>query len=146
MADKVLMTMIAGERAAIRASAIDTVTRLGSITPVPRAPAHVSGVSTLRSRALFVIDCTASLTRRPARHPLGGFGVVVMQEGHAYALAVEEVYHLAEIKEGPEPASIDLHGAWQELSEGQVVTTEGTMMLLDPQRLIEGAEQAKELA
>ncbi len=146
MGDAVLITTIAGERAAIRAAAVNTVTQLDQITPVPRAPTHLSGVSTLRSRALFVIDCTAAVERRLARHPLEGFGVVVMKDGHAYALAVDEVLHLTEIDEGPAPANIDLSGAWQELCEGQVVTAEGAMMLVDPMRMIEGSERVEELA
>lgn len=146
MTERVLTVVIAGERVAIPSADIDTVVELANITPVPRAPRHFAGIGALHSRALFVIDTDAALNDKQARRGITGFGVVVRLGSHAYALAVDEVIDLAEIKEGPETAGIELTGAWLDLCVGRVTTDHGTMMMIAPERLITAEEQLDEVA
>ena len=63
-----------------------------TITPVPRAAAHVAGLSALRSRVLTVIDCMRSLELGTADRQAGILeGAVVELDGHHYALIVDSV-------------------------------------------------------
>ena len=61
MAELLLIVRLAGRRIAFPAAEVEAVVELEGITPVPRAAAHVAGLSALRSRVLTVIDCLASL-------------------------------------------------------------------------------------
>ena len=52
-----LIVNIAGQMVALRADDVQSVIELDSLIAVPRAPAHIAGLSALRSRLLTVIDC-----------------------------------------------------------------------------------------
>ena len=45
-----LIVSIAGSRVALPAAAVESVVELEALIPVPRAPAHIAGLSALRSR------------------------------------------------------------------------------------------------
>ena len=76
MSELLLVVVIAGERVALPAAAVESVVELDTLIPVPRAAPHVAGLSALRSRVLTVIDCMRSLElgvdRLLRRHPRGG--------------------------------------------------------------------------
>ena len=55
-----LIVSVAGGRVAFPAAKVESVVELDALSPVPRAPAHVAGLSALRSRVLTVIDCVAA--------------------------------------------------------------------------------------
>src|SRR3712207_9580094 len=61
MNELLLVARIGGERVALAASAVESVVELDTLIFVPRAAAHVAGLSALRSRVLTVIDCMRSL-------------------------------------------------------------------------------------
>jgi len=61
MNELLLIVAIAGEKVALPVADIESVTELDLLTPVPRSPAHVVGLSTLRSRVVTVIDCRCAL-------------------------------------------------------------------------------------
>ena len=52
MNELLLVVTIAGERVALPASAVESVVELDTLISVPRAAAHVAGLSALRSRVL----------------------------------------------------------------------------------------------
>ena len=147
MAESVLIANLAGERVAFRAADVTTVVELDAITPVPRAPSHVSGIGALRSRGLVVIDCAAALEGKQARGDVSGCqGVVIAIEGHAYALLVDEVHDVMEILDGPTPLTVKLPGHWKAACEGKIEIDGESVMLLDPEMVIAGPDELSVVA
>ena len=72
MSSLLLIVTIAGERVALSAGAVESVVELDTLIQVPRAPPHVAGLSTLRSRVLTVIDCMRSRQKPAADAETGG--------------------------------------------------------------------------
>jgi chemotaxis signal transduction protein len=119
-----------GNRYALPLSAVRRVTEVTAIARVPRAPPALLGVMSQQGRVAALIDLGAlvGLKARPAR-PEGK--VVMLQRARGdVGLYVSEVAGIEEIpSEG------------QELSEpsgaarAQVDSTEGPLMLIDPEEL-----------
>jgi purine-binding chemotaxis protein CheW len=61
MNELLLVVVIAGERVALPAAAVDAVVELDTLIPVPCAAPHVAGLSALRCRVPTVIYCKGSL-------------------------------------------------------------------------------------
>ena len=142
MNDLLLVAHIAGERVAFRAADIQSVVELGTITPVPHAPAFVAGLAALRSRPLTVIDSFASLGLvRDADAPRTTTkAVVVERDRHLYALLVDGIEDViasvAEVTALPG----ELAAGWQRASLGLIETAMGALLLADPAALIAGPE------
>ena len=56
-----VIAQIAGRRCALSANDVKSVIELGTVTPVPRAPDFITGITALRSQSLTVIDCRRAL-------------------------------------------------------------------------------------
>lgn len=138
MADLILIVRIAGERVAIPTADVESVVEIESVMPVPRAAPHVAGLAALRSRVLTVIDCAASL-QPGARMERVRDAMVVVADGHPYALLVDGVEDVVEAsgEAGPLPAA--LGGGWSRVGRA-MVEAEGELLLqIDVRALIEGA-------
>jgi purine-binding chemotaxis protein CheW len=128
MADLLLIVQIDGERVALPAGDVESVVELEGLTPVPGVPPHVAGLSALRSRVLTVIDCVASLD--PHRNiALVGDAVVVVVEGHPYALLVDTVEDVVEAEGEPGPVRTSLARGWSRVVTG-MIEAEGQLTLL----------------
>lgn len=134
-----LIVKLGRELVAFPALSIESVIDLESVTPVPQAPAHVLGISALRSRPLTVIDANRALAlpedhaAEPVRH-----AVVVAIEGHLYALAVTEVRDVVEATADPEAVPTDLGPQWGRAGRGMIETAHGAMLVMDLQELVAG--------
>ena len=108
MTDLILIASIAGQKVALRTGDVQSVIEIEGLTPVPCAPLHVAGLSTLRSRVLTVIDPQMALgLGECARREAGAPAVVVFHEGHTYALlldCVEDVARLDPIQRRSTPS------------------------------------------
>ena len=142
---QILLVRLAGQRVAFPATEIDSVVDLESITPVPGAPAYVAGLSTLRSRAVTVIDCLEVLGRdenptgaNEDRHDLGGRqrAAVFAFEGHDYALLVDAVEDVCEAVTAPASIPGGAGARWSVISEGLIETKSGSAMLVDPHAFV----------
>lgn len=144
MDELLLIVTIAGQRVALRTSEVQSLVEIDTLAPVPRAPAHIAGLSALRSRVLTVIDCMHSLEliRDPAARPMHE-AVVVEHEGHSYALAVDSVEDVVVAKSGPVPLRAGLGDGWERVSLGMVECDDGALLLVDVAALIAGPEAAK---
>lgn len=138
MNELLLIVTIAGQRVALPAAAVESVVELDTLIPVPRAVAHVAGLSALRSRVLTVIDCRRSLE-------LGSTCVeglleaaVVEVEGHHYALIVDSVEDVIEVLSDPAPIRAAMGPGWERASTGMVETEEGALLLVDVAALVAG--------
>ena len=103
MNELLLIVSIAGSRVALPAAAVESVVELDTLIPVPRAPAHLAGLSALRSRVLTVIDCQRSLELGTTDLNDGELheAAVVELDGHHYALTVDAVEDVVEALSEP---------------------------------------------
>src|SRR5690349_20276975 len=141
MNELLLIVTIAGERVALPAAAVESVVELETLTPVPRAPSHVAGLSALRSRVLTVIDCTRSLELGEADCSDGiREAAVIEQDGHHYALIVDLVEDVVEALSEPAPVRASMQPGWDRVAQGMVETEAGPLLLIDVTALIAGPD------
>ena len=135
-----LIVSIAGSRVALPAAAVESVVELEALIPVPRAPAHIAGLSALRSRVLTVIDCQRSLELGETDLASDGIheAAVVEIEGHHYALTVDVVEDVVEALSDPSPVRAAMGAGWERVSKGMIETEEGPLLLVDIEKLISG--------
>src|SRR5690349_22360292 len=117
MNELLLIVTIAGERVALPAAAVESVVELETLTPVPRAPCHVAGLSALRSRVLTVIDCMRSLELGETDCSDGIREAAVIElDGHHYALIVDLVEDVVEALADPVPVRAAMGRGWERVS------------------------------
>lgn len=138
MNELILMCLIAGRRTAIPALRVLSVIEIEAITPIPRAPAFIVGLTALRSQALTVIDCRVSLGFKPSEHVIGSRAVVVEQGGHRYALLVDEATDVVAALTEPAMLPGGFGEGWQNAARGMVETESGPVLLVDVERLVSG--------
>ena len=139
MNELLLIVTIAGSRVALPAAAVESVVELDTLIPVPRAPAHVAGLSALRSRVLTVIDTLRSLELGESDCSDGiREAAVVELDGHHYALIVDVVEDVVEALSDPSPVRAAMGPGWERVSKGMVETEEGPLLLVDIEALIAG--------
>jgi purine-binding chemotaxis protein CheW len=136
-----LVVTIAGERVALPASAVESVVELDTLIPVPRVPAHIAGLSALRSRVLTVVDCMRSLELGVTDCSDGIREAAVVEiDGHHYALIVDLVEDVVEAESEPQPVRAAMGPGWERVSQGMVDTEVGPLLLVDVAALIAGVE------
>ena len=141
MNELLLIVTIAGDRVALPAVAVESVVELDTLIPVPRAAAHVAGLSALRSRVLTVIDCRRSLELGTTDCADGiREAAVVELDGHHYALIVDVVEDVVEALSEPSPMRAAMGSGWERASKGMVETEAGPLLLVDVAALISGSE------
>lgn len=138
MAELLLIARMAGRRLALPARDIEAVIELEGLSPVPGAPAHVAGLSALRSRVLTVIDSRASLGLPADPDAPFGEAIVVPSGGHAYALLVDQVEDVVEGEEEPVPLDAPAGAGWDRVARGVVATGGDLLLYVDPHQLIAG--------
>lgn len=140
MNELLLIVRLGGDRVAFQAAQVESVVELDALITVPRAPAHVAGLSALRSRVLTVIDCQRSLEIGATNLNDGAIheAAVVELEGHHYALTVDAVEDVVEAQSDPVPVRGAMQAGWARVARGMVETEEGPMLLVDVAALIAG--------
>ena len=93
-----LLCTIAGRQAAIPALAIRSVIEIDAIEPIPGTAPWIAGLTALRSQALTVIDCRVALGFKSAGDPVGSRAAVIAEDGHLYALVVDDASDVEEIE------------------------------------------------
>jgi purine-binding chemotaxis protein CheW len=142
--DLILIASIAGQKVALRTADVQSVIEIEGLTPVPCAPLHVAGLSTLRSRVLTVIDPQMALgLGECARREAGAPAVVVLHGGHAYALLLDCVEDVAPARSDPTPVHAELRGNWSRMSHGAVEAKDGPLLLMDLAAIISGPEESQ---
>ena len=140
MNDLLLIATIAGSRVAVPAAAVESVVELDALTPVPRAPAHVAGLSALRSRVLTVIDCRRSLDLGATQWGEVQEAAVIELDGHHYALLVDVVEDVVQALGEPTPVRAAMDAGWGRVALGMVETDGGPLLLVDVAALVAGAD------
>ncbi len=139
-----VIVQIAGRRCALRALDVKSVIEVAAITPVPRAPAWIAGITALRSQALTVIDCRRAIgiggagdgTDWPTDHR----AAVVAEGGHSYALLVDGIEDITTSagEAGQVPGGFGPH--WSRIALGMIETMAGPALLVDLPALLAGPE------
>lgn len=127
----VLLVQLAGQRIAMPALEVDSVIELDKITPVPGAPSHIVGISSLRSRPLTVIDCAKVIEENDIYRNGRKTAAVLNFEGHDYALLVDSVEDVVEAFVEPLPVPGGAGEIWSKISDGLIETDIGPAMLID---------------
>lgn len=144
--DLLVIARIAGRACALSALDVKSVIEIGTITPIPRAPAWIAGITALRSQALTVIDCRRAMglgggsggseTVWPTDHR----AAVVAEGGHSYALLVDAIEDIttAASEAGQVPGGFGPE--WSRVATGMVETMAGPALLVDLGALLAGPE------
>ena len=142
-----LIASIAGSRVALPAASVESVVELEALIAVPRAPAHVAGLSALRSRVLTVIDTQRSLGLGESDCSDGIREAAVVEiDGHHYALIVDSVEDVVEGLSEPVAVRAAMGDGWERASLGMVETEEGPLLLIDIAALVSGAPSESKAA
>ncbi|WP_232842933.1 chemotaxis protein CheW [Allopontixanthobacter confluentis] len=141
MDELLVMTVIAGRRAAFRAVEVQAVIEIEIIHPVPRAPDFIAGLTALRSQSLTVIDCRRSLGLA-GDSAADSRAAVVEVGGHPYALLVDTVEDVVEARSAPHPVPGGLGAAWERVGIGMIETDAEPALLVDIAKMVAGPDQA----
>lgn len=140
MTELLVVLQIAGRRCALGAHDVKSVIELGAITPVPRTPDFIAGITALRSQSLTVIECRRALGFDPAGWPTDHRAAVVASGGHAYALMVDRVEDITTATGAPGQVPGGFGPAWSRIATGMIETLTGPALLIDLFALIAGPE------
>lgn len=131
-----VMAQIAGRRCAIEAPDVDSVIEIGAITPVPRTPDSIAGITAVRSQALTVIDARIAIGFDPASFPTDHRAIVATLEGDTYAIRVDVIEDICTALSDPEIVPGGFGEGWSRVSTGLVETRVGPALLLDLEALL----------
>jgi purine-binding chemotaxis protein CheW len=124
-----LFATIADTPVAVRSSEIEGVVRIGHVTPVPAVPAHVKGLTTLRSRVLTVLDVARLVEPRQAIQQERNHAIVCEVSGHSYGLLVDKIIDICQVEKNICPLGGLTKSTWKRYSEGSI-QNEGQDFLL----------------
>ncbi|WP_265563018.1 chemotaxis protein CheW [Sphingomicrobium arenosum] len=146
--DLLLIVSIGGSRVAFDAAMVESVIELDTLSPVPRAPKHLAGLSALRSRVLTVVDCKLALDLGKTDFTPGEIheAAVVEVDGHHYALSVDTVEDVIEARGEPNAVRAAMGDGWERVAAGMVETDEGPILLVDIAKLIAGPQSNERAA
>jgi purine-binding chemotaxis protein CheW len=118
-ARRFLTFMLGGEEYALDILRISEIIKVRPVTEVPRAPAFVLGIISVRGTIVPVVDLRLRLNL-PAPEPGPAARIlIVTQGGEPYGLVVDEVVHVVRLHaEDIEPAPAAVGGASSEFISG----------------------------
>jgi purine-binding chemotaxis protein CheW len=143
MSELLVIIQIAGRRCALGAHDVKSVIELGSITPVPRAPDFITGITALRSQTLTVIDCRRALGLEAGEGQSDDRAAVVASGGHAYALKVDAIEDITTATGPPAQVPGGFGPEWSRVARGMIETMSGPALLIDLAALIAGPEAVR---
>lgn len=146
MNDLLVMAQIAGRRCAFPAHDVESVIEIGSVTPIPRAPDFIAGITAMRSQALTVIDCRRALGFDPSQWSQDHRAIVVAVAGYSYALRIDSIEDITTGLEEPDSIPGGFGPEWSRVASGLIETRTGPALLMDLPTLIAGPEQLVEAA
>jgi purine-binding chemotaxis protein CheW len=135
--DLLVIAQIAGRRCALHALDVKSVIEIGHVTPIPRTPAWIAGITALRSQALTVIDCRRALGLE-GDWPTDHRAAVVAQGGHSYALMIDAIEDITTAAGAAGPVPGGFGAEWSRIAEGMIETMGGPALLVDLAALLAG--------
>lgn len=146
MSGLLLITTIAGRRCALRANDVRSVIETSNIAPIPRAPAHIVGLTALRSQALTVVDCRLAINIDNAEFPTDARAAVIKIGGHSYALQVDAIEDVEEALSESMQVPGGFGAEWTRAGHGMVEANGGPALLLDIEQIVSGPETVSKVA
>lgn len=140
MNDLLVMAQIAGRRCAFQAHDVRSVIEVGTITPVPRAPDFIAGITAMRSQALTVIDCRRAIGFDPGRWALDNRAIVVGLADYSYALRVDAIEDITTAISEPEHVPGGFGPEWTRVADSMIETRAGPALLINLTELIAGCD------
>ena len=140
MNDLLVMAQIAGRRCAFHAHDVQSVIEIGTITPVPRTPDFIAGITAMRSQALTVIDCRRAIGFDPGQWSLDHRAIVVAVAGYSYALRIDSIEDITTGVAEPDSVPGGFGAEWTRVASGLIETRVGPALLIDLSALIAGPE------
>ena len=140
MSELLVIAQIAGRRCALHAHDVKSVIEVGAITPVPRSPDFIAGITALRSQALTVIDCRRALGLDSLHWATDNRAAVVAVAGHSYALMVDAIEDITTGQSKAQSVPGGFGPEWPRIATGMVETAIGPALLIDLAALIAGPE------
>lgn len=134
-----LIAHVAGRTVAIASAQVESVVDIGEVTAVPRAPAMVLGLAALRSRVVTVIDTPVALGL--ASGDRAKRAVIVVSEGHHYALLVDALDDVAPFALQPLANGLALDPSWRAVALGLIERDGEPILAIDLGALIPRAAQ-----
>lgn len=141
--DLLVIAQIAGRRCALSALDVKSVIEIGTVTPIPRTPDWIAGITALRSQALTVIDCRRAIGLVETDWPTDHRAVVVSDGGHSYALLVDGIEDIttAASEAGQVPGGFGPE--WSRVASGMIETMAGPALLVDLAALLGGPDATR---
>lgn len=140
MDDLLVMAQIAGRRCALRATEVQSVIEIATITPVPRTPDFITGITAMRSQTLTVIDCRRALGFDPEHFSLDHRAIVVAVAGYSYALQIDSIEEITTAVSHVDAIPGGFGAEWTRVATGLIETRTGPALQLDLAALIAGPE------
>lgn len=138
--ERIVVLEVAERLLAVPLAAVERVARMVAVTPLPGAPAVISGLIDDGGRVVAVADPGVRLGRPAARPRLDERLVFVRTPRRALALRVDEVQGTREIDEG-DLVPLDGPGRSAGASSGAVATPEGIILVQDLERFLDAGEE-----
>lgn len=138
--DLLVIAQIAGRRCALSALDVRSVIEISAITPIPRAPSWITGITALRSQALTVIDCRRAIGLIETDGPTDHRAVVVTEGGHSYALLVDSIEDITTAAGSAGQVPGGFGPEWSRIATGMIETLAGPALLIDLPALLAGPE------
>lgn len=133
-----VMALIAGRRCAFLAPDVESVIEIGTVTPVPRTPDYIKGITAMRSQALTVLDCRTAIGFDADKFETDHRAIVASYRGDSYALRVDAIEDICSAM----GESTDVPGGfgkqWAQAAKGLIETRAGPALLLDLEMIIDG--------
>ena len=136
MKSLMLLCTIADRQVAIPAMNIRSVIEIDVVEPIPGTAPWIAGLTALRSQALTVIDCRVALGFESAGDPIGSRAAVIAQDGHLYALVVDDASDVEEVEGEVRMLPGGFGRQWANAAAGMVETPLGPAIILDVPALL----------
>ncbi|KEO90206.1 chemotaxis protein CheW [Erythrobacter longus] len=133
-----VMALIAGRRCAFLAPEVQSVIEIAAVTPIPRTPSYITGLTALRSQALTVLDCRTAMGFDADNFATDHRAIVASFHGDAYALRVDAIEDICTAMSEPASVPGGFGKRWSRVSKGLIETRVGPALLLNLEKIVDG--------
>jgi purine-binding chemotaxis protein CheW len=142
--DQLVIFLVNGLRLALPLMSIRQVVAAAYASPLPGAPASVSGVIDLQGEMVAVLDMRARLALPSRALQPGDCFLIVELQDRALAVWVDEVEGVAEVRGEPQDVSAFLPDDEERILQALGRASQGIILIQDPAKFF-SPRQAREL-
>lgn len=138
-----LIARIGDQRAAFRSAEVESVVVIRNVTPVPAAPAHITGLLALRSRVITLVDARIAVGKLSPVSAEGCKAIIYEMDGHSYGIVVDQVEDVVFIDQQERPVRGHLDAGWGQVSETMIDWDNDTLLVIDTAKMVQGPQRSK---